>query len=188
MKKPIIITLGALALVTGLSTFAAEIESQVAILPMPTRPVTLSAQLSTFDIDAELDYANDVAGGQILRDPAKNTLELILFRRNHCPPHAFCIIEMVRPPVMITLPIVQQMTSDCGAKTYIAVKDLRHVDGNRQSLKLVDNSHRICADYRVGTEITLIEETGGRHGGKTFRSSFTGGIMSPIPVVMGSEN
>lgn len=179
MKKSVLATVVALGMITGLSAFASEFESAV----YPNHPSkTVSADLDRISIDAELDYSNQIAKGSILHDIGRNTLQLILFRKNNCPVHAYCFVGVL-PPVIVTLPIVNVAPAGCGSTAYTARKDLRMVDGDLQVLQLTDNTHRICEDMRPGTEVTYTIETGGRNGEKTFRSYFTGGVMSPIAVI-----
>lgn len=132
------------------------------------RPVSIAlrAEIMRFEIDPDLNYADNIESGSIEVNYAKKTAELVLYRKSMCRPDMICI-ALVPPPMIIQLPIISVNKDGCGSKVIIAKKDMRPVDGALNELEIMDNSHRICRDLRAPTEITHLSSFFNRINGFT---------------------
>lgn len=134
MKK-LLVTIATLSVIITSSAEARSLE-----LPL------LTAKLTQFNVDPKLYYGSDkIESGHVVISKVNKTITLQLNRSYYCP---YEVCPAVMPtPIVIQLPIKSLSTSRCGQVMYIASEDKRPVDGQLQTLTVVDNSniHPRCA-------------------------------------------
>lgn len=91
-------------------------------------------------------------------------ITLTLFNYTPCSEGKLCPQGMTVYEV-ITLPIVDQYVDGCGATVYTADKDMRPVDGLKETISVVDNTTMICDIFIPhATSITYTSVTPGFGG------------------------
>lgn len=133
MKKPI-------------ALLAATIALSLASVQASARPIhgtLMQAELTQLYVDPSLSAAQNAVSGVVRHDLGENTLELILLRKNICRPGFYCAAVM-DPNFEVKLSIVSEHTTDCGSRKIVAVEDRTPVDGQRQSLVLMDHTGNHC--------------------------------------------
>ncbi len=101
------------------------------------------ASITQFNLDPNFAKKEQVTGGTVTYNLETKTATLTLNRKWYCPPGAMCSMEMPAPTVIV-LPIVEAKTNSCGDQMIVAKRDLRPVDGNMQSLRIVHISNATC--------------------------------------------
>lgn len=126
-------------------------------------------------------------GGNIIINLTKRQIALHINLGFHCPPGRMCA-QVMPAPIDVELPIVSQTADTCGTRAYVAVRDERPVDGVKELIRVVDNSHNRCPHTVMmpATEVTYVVEYFDRLHGKSVhsRSTAIGTQLSPMMEIM----
>lgn len=97
-------------------------------------------------VESKLAPSHQLTGEGSIKLDYQNQTARLYVDRNVCPPGMYCTMEM-RPPMIITLPIVSVEVGNCNIKTVIAREDQRPVDGMLKQLTVVDFSENTCPTF-----------------------------------------
>lgn len=101
------------------------------------------AKLTYFNLDPRIQVMGQVNQGHIEIDMVQEVATLALYPEFRCPPNAYCA-QVMPAPVIVTLPIIEVGTDECGSKVVTAVRDMRPADGGLEKLVIRDNTQAHC--------------------------------------------
>lgn len=140
--------------------------SAMARSPMPLK---WEAPLVHSEVDPKISWHDQVVGGDVKINYGLRKLLLT--------------VRLKDDDVKIELPIVSRSLTGCGSTVLRAFRDLRHVDGARQEIVLIDNTGMHCKTLIAvpATEIRYMTSVFNRHEGKIVesRSRFTAETLRP---------
>ncbi|MDZ4661924.1 MAG: hypothetical protein SGJ18_09950 [Pseudomonadota bacterium] len=139
-------------------------------------PQALSANLTKWNLDQQLSYANDIESASVSVDLITKKINLTLNKKFYCPPEVYCAQSMPAP-IIISLPLVTIQSGICGTTVYIAEENKLPVDGIRQMLKVHDNrefsSHCLAIQSFPETAVVYETERYGRMNRQIFKTHST---------------
>jgi hypothetical protein len=168
-----------------MKTSLIAIASLVASVASANEVGVQTSELTRLDIDRRLDYAETIDRATVTIDNERNEATLALFRHRLCPPDRVCI-ALMPAPVIVRLPIKSVFGDRCGNRHVRAERDQRPVDGNFESLEIVDGSASRCArpmhEMHLPVRVTHELVTAGFGGPvRSFRSTFEGREFNGLP-------
>lgn len=133
-----------------------------------------SASLLTFNFAAGTSLAQaDIQSGNIEIDFLDNTVTLRL--QPAMPNCEHICIQMMPGPIEISLPIVSIESDRCGNIFYTALQDQRPVDGNKETIQVIDHRLNRCPTFAIlpPTSVVYISEGFSRMSGISFKNVHT---------------
>lgn len=131
-----------------------------AVSILPFENIQYRAILSDFEMGQ--DYLKGVDAGDVVIDKTAQTIKLVLVDNSleiDCPKGFACINPPMANIRIIELPIVDQYTGFCGSHHYVAERDMRPVDGLKETITVVDHSNIVCRIHMEHqTEVEYVTE------------------------------
>jgi hypothetical protein len=136
--------------------------------------VLLTANIEKFYIGHQ--SLGDIRYGSIALDLKNESIQLTLQPQMNCPIIDGACATVMPDEIVISLPIINEVTDSCGMTTYTAVDDQTPSDGLRETIEVQDYRNAVC-NYLVPTATAIIYETFNPWTQSSETSGFEAGLL-----------